>query len=89
VTSTGVALPAARTVTLKGRCVIHDDDETKRWFYPALAERIVPEPGPTRDAFAAHLDSPLRIVIEVIPETSISCDALRMMTESFAELGSG
>ncbi len=89
VTSTGAALPPARTVTLKGRCVIHDDQETKRWFYPALAATIVAEPGPARDAFIAHLDSPLRVVIEVIPEKSISCDAMRMMQESFAELGVG
>jgi len=86
VTSTGVALPPARTVTLTGRCVIHDDADTKRWFYPALAARILPEPGPARDAFVAHLDSPLRVVLEVVPEKSISCDAMRMMQESFAGL---
>jgi hypothetical protein len=87
VTSTGVALPPARTLTLKGRCVIHDDAETKGWFYPALAATVITEPGPRRDAFLAHLDSPLRVVIEVIPEKSISCDAMRMMQESFAEIG--
>jgi nitroimidazol reductase NimA-like FMN-containing flavoprotein (pyridoxamine 5'-phosphate oxidase superfamily) len=87
VTSRGVDQPPARTVTLKGRCVIHDDPKTKAWFYPALAETIVTEPGPTRDAFIEHLDSPLRVVIEVIPEKSISCDAMRMMEESFAALG--
>lgn len=87
VTSTGVPQPPARTVTLKGRCVIHEDAATKRWFYPALAETILQEPGPARDAFIAHLDSPLRVVIEVVPERSISCDAMRMMQESFAEMG--
>jgi general stress protein 26 len=87
VTSTGVSQPPARTVTLKGRCVIHEDAATKQWFYPALAETIVHEPGPARDAFIAHLDSPLRVVIEVVPERSISCDAMRMMQESFAEMG--
>jgi hypothetical protein len=51
-----------------------------------LAAAIVTEPGPTRDAFLDHLDSPLRVVIEVIPEKSISCDGMRMMQESFAEL---
>jgi len=87
VTSTGTTLPPARTLTLKGRCVIHEDDETKKWFYPALAATIVTEPGPARDAFIEHLDSPLRVVIEVIPEKTISCDAMKMMTESFEELG--
>jgi hypothetical protein len=87
VTSTGVAQPPARTVTLKGRCIVHDDAATKAWFYPALAARIVTEPGPARDAFIAHLDSPLRVVLEVVPEKTISCDAMRMMAESFAGLG--
>lgn len=36
-----------------------------------------------------HLDSPLRVVIEVVPETWISCDAMRMMRESFAGLATG
>lgn len=87
VTSTGTSLPPARTVTLKGRCVIREDEETKRWFYPALAATIVNEPGPAMDAFVAHLDSPLRVVIEMIPEKTISCDAMQMMQDSFAELG--
>lgn len=87
VTSTGAALPPGRTVTLKGRCVVHEDEETKRWFYPALAEAILTEPGPARNSFVRHLDSPLRVVIEIIPEKWISCDANRMMQESFAELG--
>ena len=87
VTSMGVNQPPARTVTLKGRCVIHEDRETKAWFYPALAAVIVTEPGPARDAFIAHLDSPLRVVLEVIPEQAISCDAARMMEESFRDLG--
>lgn len=87
VTSTGTTLPPARTLTLKGRCVIHEDDETKKWFYLALAATIVTEPGPALDAFIEHLDSPLRVILEVIPEKTISCDAMKMMNESFEELG--
>jgi hypothetical protein len=89
VSSTGTALPPARTVTIKGRCRIHEDADTKRWFYAALASTIVRDPGPARDAFMAHLDSPLRIVIEVVPEQWITCDAARMMAESFTDLGVG
>lgn len=89
VTSTGTNLPPARTATLKGRCVIHEDEETKSWFYPALAKTIVTEPGPQLDAFIDHLNSPLRVVIEVIPEKAITCDAMKMMQDSFTELGVG
>lgn len=87
VTSIGSTEPAGRTVTIKGKCNIHEDDETKGWFYPALAAKVVPTEGPARDAFCKHLDSPLRVVMEVVPEKWITCDAAKMMGASFAELG--
>jgi len=87
VTSTGSSQPPGRTVTLKGPCTIHEDEEIKAWFYPALAERVVPVAGPAQDAFRKHLDSPLRVVIELEPRKWLSCDAAQMMAASFAELG--
>ena len=36
ISSAGTRMPPA-TVTIKGRCAILEDAETKRWFYPALA----------------------------------------------------
>ena len=38
VTSTGSKMARNKTVTYKGTCTIRDDQETKDWFYPALAE---------------------------------------------------
>ncbi len=87
VTSVGSTEPPARTVTIKGRCHIHEDAETKAWFYPVLAAKIIPTAGPMRDAFCKHLDSPLRVVMEVIPEKWVTCDAAKMMGASFAEMG--
>jgi len=87
VTSLGVDLPPARTVTIKGTCTIHQDAETKSWFYPLLAARVVPHPGRARDAFQKHLDSPMRVVLEVEPSMWLTCDAAQMMAESFKELG--
>ena len=87
VTSVGSSAPPARTVTIKGRCTIREDAETKSWFYPALAARIVPQPGPARDAFVEHLVSPLRVVLEVVPEMWLTCDAAKLKASSFAELG--
>jgi hypothetical protein len=87
VTSVGSTEPPGRTVTIKGQCTIHEDAETKAWFYPALAAKVVPTPGPARDAFGKHLDSPMRVVMEVVPEKWITCDAAKMMGASFAELG--
>jgi hypothetical protein len=89
VTSVGSSEPPGRTVTVKGPCIIHEDDETKAWFYPALAAKVVGAPGPAQDAFRTHLDSPLRVVLELVPEKWITCDAAKMMGQSFAELGVG
>ncbi len=89
VTSVGSTEPPGRTLTAKGPCTIHEDDETKEWFYPALAETVVPVAGPARDAFRTHLGSPLRVVLELEPQKWITCDAAKMMGESFKELGVG
>ena len=61
-------------VTLKGRAVFHDDDATKDWFYPAMAEIISPYPAPTPEAAIQHLDTPLRVIIELIPEMALKFD---------------
>jgi len=77
VTSTGTSLGPGKTITIKGRCTVHDDEETKRWFYPAFASHLNPDPAGARD-FADHLDSPLRVVLEVVPEKFISYDGIKM-----------
>ena len=89
VTSVGSTEPPGRTVTIKGPCTIHENDATKAWFYPALAQKVVPVEGPAQDAFREHLDSPQRVVLEVVPEKWLTCDAAQMMGESFAALGVG
>ena len=51
VTSTGTKLGAGKSITAKGRCVVHEDAETKRWFYPAFAHHLYPAPA-AAEAFA-------------------------------------
>jgi hypothetical protein len=63
-----------KTVTYKGRVIIHEDQETKDWFYPAMAEIITPYPAPTVEAAMQHLDTPLRVVLELVPEKAIKFD---------------
>ena len=43
VSSRGTKIGVSQTVTYKGAAIIHDDEETKAWFYPALAARVRPE----------------------------------------------
>lgn len=82
VTSTGSPLPRNKAVTWKGMCTIHDDDQTKAWFYPALAAAIRPGESPEevkgREAFAKFLDSPRRVILEVEPTQRIGYDGAKM-----------
>ena len=79
VTSTGSPLPRNKTVTWKGTCILHDAQEVKDWFYPALAGAVRGDNDPVaRDAFAEFLDSPRRVILEVQPEQRIAYDGAKM-----------
>jgi len=94
----GVAAPNGPNgaITFKGRAIIHDDEETKRWFYPALAYgpytragregEMTAEEKEAADAFVRRLDSPLRIVIEIVPEKWIMLDSDKMAKDTAGEL---
>jgi hypothetical protein len=78
ITSRGTDIGVSQSVTYKGPVVLHEDDETKAWFYPALAARVRPDNSEHQAAFAKFLDSPRRIMIELIPEARIGFDAENM-----------
>lgn len=77
VTSTGSPLPRNKAITWKGTCTIHDDAETKAWFYPELARALT---GNDRQAaqFVRYLDTPRRVVLEVEPTQRIGYDGAKM-----------
>jgi len=78
VTSTGSEMPRNKTVTYKGTCTVHDDQETKDWFYPELA-RVLNAKTPERaEAWQSFLDSPRRVVLEVEPTQRIGYDGAKM-----------
>jgi len=77
ISSAGTQLPP-QTVTIKGRCTIVDDEATKQWFYPALAQALIPDSAERRDRFVAMLDSPRRVVMAVKPEKLITFDSAKM-----------
>lgn len=78
VTSTGSPMPRNKAVTWKGECTVHEDDAVKAWFYPALAEAIMGDDVIRRDAFAQFLDSPRRVILEVVPTQRIGYDGAKM-----------
>ncbi len=77
VTSTGSPLPRNKTVTWKGTCTLHEDDDTKAWFYPELAGALQPDPV-RAETFRTFLDSPRRVIFEVEPIQRIGYDGAKM-----------
>ena len=78
VTSTGTTLGPGKSITIKGRCEIHEDRETKDWFYPAFAQHTSIGGPESAKAFEEMLDSPIRVVLEVTPEKLITYDGIKM-----------
>ncbi len=82
ITSRGTDIGVSQAVTYKGAAVIHDDDETTSWFYPALAARVRPESAEQQAAFVKHLSTEGRVVIEIVPEARVGFDAEEMFRGS-------
>lgn len=83
ISSMGTDMGPGKQITYKGRVVLHDDQATKDWFYPALADIISPYPSPTPEAAMAYLDTPLRVVIELVPEMTLAFDGDMIATASY------
>ena len=82
VSSRGTDIGKSQAVTYKGNAVVHDDDATTAWFYPALAAKVRPDTAEQQAAFVHHLDTPGRVVIEIVPDTRIGFDAENMFRNS-------
>jgi len=82
VSSRGTDIGISQAVTYKGDAIVHDDAETKAWFYPALAAKVRPESEDQQSAFVHHLDTDGRVVIEIVPDTRIGFDAETMFKNS-------
>lgn len=78
VTSAGTSMRSGRTVTYKGHCTIHDDRETKDWYYRALAQKLYGGDPERADYFEQFLDSPRRVVLEITPTDRIGYDGRKM-----------
>jgi general stress protein 26 len=82
ISSRGTDIGISQSITHKGIATIHEDRQTKGWFYPALAAAVRPESAAQQQAFVDHLDSPGRVVIEVTPTQRIGFDSELMFRAS-------
>jgi len=82
VSSRGTDIGVSQALTYKGTATVHDDEATRTWMYAALAARVRPGDVAKQAAFVAHLDTPGRVVIEVVPDQRIGFDAEAMFAGS-------
>lgn len=82
INSSGSRMGGGKTVTYKGTCVVHNDRETKHWFYPEFAHYLRPDDTHAAQVFQDFLDSPHRVVIEFVPDYTLSFDATLMWARS-------
>ena len=87
--SKGSGIDVSKSLTYKGSCVVHEDEETKAWFYPLFAARLRPDDETKAASFAAHLDSPGRVVLEIVPERRIGFDSAKMWAAAPSAAPSG
>ena len=82
INSTGSKMGGGKTVSYKGTCIVHDDRTTKDWFYPEFSTSLRPDNQAAAAAFRTFLDSPHRVIIEFIPDYTLSFDANLMWARS-------
>jgi Pyridoxamine 5'-phosphate oxidase len=61
----GTGSVGRQMIAQRGRAIVHTDRPTLEWFYPRFAARLMPA---APEPFITHLDTPNRVVIEVVPE---------------------
>lgn len=82
ISSRGTDIGVSQSITYKGNAIVHEDPELAAWFYPALAARVRPGDADKQAAFADHLDTPGRVIIEIVPDTRIGFDSEAMFKNS-------
>ncbi len=78
ITSKGSALPAGLSLTYKGICTVHSDQETIDWFLPALAKRLRRGNEEAQRVFVELNNTPKRRVIQFKPTKTIGFDGRKM-----------
>jgi general stress protein 26 len=78
VSSMGTDMGAGKTITFIGTVIIHEDQATKDWFYPAMGELLNGYPATSVEAAIEMLDTPQRVILELVTEKTIKFDGDRV-----------
>jgi hypothetical protein len=73
VTSKGTDLGTERMASARVLATVHDDEDTKAWFYPAFAARAAGSPA-AEQPFARALARQDRVIIQLAPVAWTSFD---------------
>lgn len=84
VTSKGSAITERRSITYKCTAHVHADRATLDRVLPEFAHAMRPGEPDKAEAFRAMLDSPGRVVLELVPVTRIGFDSAKMWKASEA-----
>ncbi|CAB4883787.1 MAG: hypothetical protein F2793_07860 [Actinobacteria bacterium] len=78
VTSKGSSVVERRSITYKCTAIVHDDRETLDRILPEFAAAMRPGEPEKAEAFRTMLDSPGRVILELVPVTRIGFDSAKM-----------
>jgi len=78
ISSKGSSVTARQSVTYKGRATLHTDQQTLDWFVPEFSRAMRPDSPSAAESFGAHLLSPGRVVIELVPHKRVGFDSTKM-----------
>lgn len=82
VTGRGSEVGSGKTASFRGPCTVHDDRMILEWMLPALARHLRPDSDEGAQAMLAHLDTPNRVVLQLVPEYRLDFDSTKMWVKA-------
>lgn len=79
VSGSGSDLGETRCVSMRGSCEILRDSETRAWFFPLFAARVLNISPKGAKMMAASMDNTVNMVMKFTPQKVFSYDAQNMM----------
>lgn len=79
VSGTGSKAGDTRCVSMRGHCAILRDEQTRSWFFPRFAKRVLYKSRIGARMMASSMNNEANVVLKFRPEKIIPYDAQKMM----------